>query len=268
MSSSVIFFMLFISTLTYSSEIVVHVNGVNGHDDSNCLQPHGHPCQSLEYVQQNVKSVANHSVVIEICNPGINLTAALIFEDIVGLSIRGSRSMNKTTINCNTFYSGLSFFNITGLSLSFLKLTNCGTMEQNLTLTSALYIVNCTNVSIRNSSLRNSNGRGISLLYTNGQVVIDNTDILDSFVRNESSNFVFGGGGLFIKFTKCTSSLVSNSCGSDEGHNSNAMYMYTIRNCNLSQNVVNANTNSDTQQKHDGYSNTKCCHLSCTPFHV
>ena len=253
MSSPVIFFILFIPTLAYSSECVICVDGEHGHNNVSCLQPCerlcgqpcGPPCQSLEYVQHNIKNFTNLSVVIEICNSRINLTTALVFEDFVGLSIRGSRSMRQTTstINCSTSFSGLSFFNITGLSLSFLKLTNCGAMEQNLTLTSALYVVNCTNVSIRNSSFHKSNGRGISLLYTNGQVVIENTDILESFVRNESSNFVFGGGGLFIKFTKCTSSLVSNSCGSDEGHNSNATY--TICNCNFSQNVVNANTNSD-----------------------
>ena len=240
-------------SLAYSSELVIYVDAVNGQNDSSCLQPRGPPCQSLEYVQQNVKSVTNHSVVIEICNPGINLIAALVFEDFVHLSIRGAGSMNQTTINCSTSYSGLTFFNITGLSLSFLQLTNCGAKGNStvlnpfthkiLILTTAIYILNCTDVTINNSVLRRSNGTGISIYDTNGQVVIENTDILESFVRNTNPDLVVGGGGgMFIEFTKCTPGIVSNSCIHDEGHNSNAVY--TICNCNFFLNAVNATTNS------------------------
>ena len=248
MSFPILLLVLVIPTLAYSSECVIYVDGVNGHDDLSCLQPHGPPCQSLEFVQQNVKSVTNHSFVIEICNPGINLTAPLIFEDFINLSIRGE-GMNQTTINCNTSCSGLSFFNITGLSLSFLRLTNCGAKGNStvlnpftyemLILTSAIYILNCTDVNISNSVLSMSNGTGISIYDTNGQVVIESTDILESFVRNASSDFLVGGGGLFIEFTKCTPGVVSyNNCIHDEGHNTNAIYI--IRNCNFSHNIVNA----------------------------
>ena len=253
MSSAVIFFILFIPTLAYSSECVIYVDGEYGHNDLSCLQPceqpHGPPCQSLEYVQHNIKRFNNHSVVIEICNPGISLTAPLIFEDFIDLSIRGAEDMTQTTINCNTSYSGLSFFNITGLSLSFLQLTNCGAKGNStllnpfthkmVILTSAIYILNCTDVNISNSVLFRSNGTGISIYDTNGQVVIENTDILESFVRNASSDFLLGGGGLFIEFTKCTPGLVSyNNCIHDEGHNTNAVYI--IHNCNFSHNIINA----------------------------
>ena len=249
MSFSILLLVLVIPTLAYSSEHVIYVDGVNGHNDLSCLQPHGQPCQSLEYVQQNVKFVTNHSFVIEICKPGINLTAPLIFEDFIDLSIRGKKGMDQTTINCNTSYSGLSFFNITGLSLSFLRLTNCGAKGNStvlnpfthkmLILTSAIYILNCTDVNISNSVLSMSNGTGISIYDTNGQVVIESTDILKSFVRNASSDFLVGGGGLFIEFTKCTPGVVSyNNCIHDEGHNTNAIYI--IRNCNFSRNIINA----------------------------
>ena len=244
MSFPILLLVLVIPTLAYSSECVIYVDEVNGHDDSNCLQQQGQPCQSLEYVQHNVKNFTNHSVVIEICNPGINLTAALVFDDFIDLSIRGAEGMNQTTINCNTSCSGLSFFNITGLSLSFLQLTNCGAIDKitiqkpytykMLTFTSALYIRNCTDVNISNSTLSMSNGTGISIYDTNGQVVIENTDILESFVRNASSDFLVGGGGLFIEFTNFTSGLVNNE------HNSNTIY--TICNCKISQNIVNVTT--------------------------
>ena len=252
MNSPVIFFILFIPTLAYSSECVICVDGKHGHNDFSCLQPCeqpcGPPCQSLEYVQQNIKYFTNHSVVIEICNSGINLTTALIFRDFEDLSIRGrgAESTEQSTINCSTSNSGLIFFNITGLSLSFLNFTNCGAksyilehfIQVNLTVMSALCIINCVNASINNSVLYMSNGTGIEIYNTNGQVTIENTDILKSFVRSAGSNPVFGGSGLFIGFSNCTPSLISNSCIPNGGHNSNAIY--TICNCNFSQ---NANTN-------------------------
>ena len=260
MSSPVIFFILFIPTLAYSSECVICVDGEHGHNNVSCLQPceqpceqpYGPPCQSLEYVQHNIKNFTNHSIVIEICNSGINLTTALIFRDFEGLSIRGrgAESMNHSTINCNTSNSGLIFFNITGLSLSFLQLTNCGANnyitehlnQRNLRVMSALFILNCVNANISNSVLYMSNGTGIEIRNTNGWVAIESTDILKSFVRSAGSNAtVLGGGGLFIAFNNCTSSIISNSCIPNGGHNSNAMY--TIHNCNFSQNAVNVSTN-------------------------
>ena len=247
----VIFFIFFVPTLVSSSECVICVDGEHGHNDSSCLQPHGPPCQSLEYVQHNIKNFTNHSVVIEICSSGINLTTALIFRDFIDLSIRGrgAESMDHSTINCSTYNSGLRFFNITGLSLSFLKLTNCGAKNYitehfdqfNLTVMSALFILNCVNTTINNSVLYMSNGTGIEIYNTNGQVAIENTDILKSSVRSAGSNPVFGGSGLFIGFTNCTLSLlISKSCIPD-GHNSNAMY--TIHNCKFFQNAVNVGTN-------------------------
>ena len=258
MSSPVIFFILFIPTLAYSSEYVICVDGEHGHNNVSCLQPCeqlcGHPCQSLEYVQHNVKSVTNHSLVIEICNSGIYLTSALIFRDFIDLSIRGAESMDQTSINCSTSNSGLSFFNITGLSLSFLKLTNCGTKSYitehpfNLTVMSALYILNCVNATINNSVLYMSNGTGIKVCDTFGQVAIENTDILESFVRSAGSSVVFGGSGLLIGFAHCTPSLISNSRIPDRGDSSNALY--TIHNCNFSQNAVNASTYSSDSRYH------------------
>ena len=252
MSSPVIFFIVFIPTLAYSSECVICVDGRHGHNDFNCLQPCeqpcGPPCQSLEYVQHNIQNFTSNSVVIEICNSGINLTTALLFRDFVGLSIRGRgvESMDQSTINCSTSNSGLIFFNITGLSLSFLNFTNCGaknyiTEHLNLMM-SALYIFNCVNASINNSILYMSNGTGIEIHNTNGQVAIENTDLFKSFLRSAGSNTtVLGGGGLYIGFNNCTSSIISNSCIPNGGHNSNAMY--TIFNCKFSQNTVNVSTN-------------------------
>ena len=253
-----LFLVLLVPPLTCSSDLTICVDEVNGHDDSNCLQPHeqpcGYPCQSLEYVQHKANNFTNHSVVIEICNSRINLTAALVFEDFVGLSIRGSRSMRQTTINCNTSFSGLSFFNITGLSLSFLRLTNCGAKGNStsfdpptakcLIVTSAVYILNCTDVTIQDITLNRSNGTGISMYDTNGKVSIENTKVEESFVRGTSDE-VFGGGGMHIEFTYCTPGTININCTHSKGRNQNATY--TIRNCTFSKNFINVSKINESQ---------------------
>ena len=247
-----LFLVLLVPPLTCSSVLTIHVDEEKGHDDSNCLQKKGHRCQSLEYVQQNINNFTNHSVVIQICNPEINLTAALIFRDFIDLSIRGAEGMDQTTINCVTYNSGLSFFNIIGLSLSFLRLTNCGAKgnstaydpytEQCLIITSAVYILNCTDVNINDITLSQSNGVGISMYDTNGNVSIENTTVLESFVRGTSSDGVFGGGGMHIEFTYCTPGTFNTNCTHGKGRNQNAMY--TIHNCTFSKNAINVTNGS------------------------
>ena len=66
--------------LVCSPEHVISVDSVNGHDNSSCLQSNGRSCQTLEFVQHKLKSITDNSVVIEICEPGINLTKAHTFQ--------------------------------------------------------------------------------------------------------------------------------------------------------------------------------------------
>ena len=71
---------------------------------------------------------------------------------------------------------------------------------------------------------------------TNGTVLIQNTDIIDNFIRNDSSDMVFGGGGMHIEFTYCTPGTISNDCTHSEEHNYGSAY--TIQNCTISGNMV------------------------------
>ena len=230
------------------AEHVISVDSVNGHNNVSCLQPNGHPCQTLEYVQSKLKSVTDNSVVIDIREPGINLTKPLNFTNFSFLSIRGAESENHSYIHCNTSLSGLSFFNVTGLTLSFIQLISCGAKgnsstcdpktNKTLVTTSALYMLSCTNVTITNVVLNGSNGTGISLYDTTGEVRIEHTNIMESFVRSNSSDIVSGGGGMHIEFSYCTPGSC-HDCTHSKDHDSYATY--TISNCKFVRNAVHAN---------------------------
>ena len=241
----VLFLTAFPSLLFGVAEHVIYVDSDSGHDKATCLQSCQQPCQTLEYVHRHLKSVANESVVIEICGPQINLTIALDFTHFTDLSITGHQ--NKTKILCNTPYSGLAFINVTGLSLSYVQLTNCGA-KQNSTMydpstnkmiieLSAIFVLNCRDVNITNCVIYRSDGTGISMLNTNGNVRIEHTDIIESSLRSDSSDIMmFGGSGLHIEFNYCSNGNTAynhTNCTHSE-HYKNATY--TIYRCTFIEN--------------------------------
>ena len=88
-----------------------------------------------------------------------------------------------------------------------------------------------------------SNGTGISMYDTTGEVRIEHTNITESCVRTNSSDIVSGGGGgMHIEFTFCAPSTSScwNYCiTNSKRHGSNATY--TLNNCTFVRNAVSAN---------------------------
>ena len=224
------------------------VDSDSGHDNTTCLQSCQQPCQTLEYVHSLLKSVANESVIIKICGPQVNLTRPLTFTTFSNFSITGDQ--NITDIFCNSPYSGLSFINITGLSLSYVQLTNCGAKHNStqhykyrmIIELSAVFLLNCRDVHITNCVINESNGTGISMLNTNGNVSIEHTDIIESSLRSTSSNsdLLFGGNGLHIEFNYCNNgndAYNHTNCTRTE-HYRNAMY--TIYRCRLIRNRASA----------------------------
>ena len=128
-----------------------------------CLQPGGGvPCQTLEFVQSQLKSVSSGSVKIEICQPGVNLTKPLNFTDMIDFSIAGEDSSSYVRILCNKSGAGLVFMNGTGLSLTYLWMFSCGaelnTSDTDFTRVAAMHIIDCWNISITNTLVKSSNG--------------------------------------------------------------------------------------------------------------
>ena len=242
------FLTAFPSLLFGVAEHVICVDSDSGHDNATCLQSCQQPCQTLEYVQRHLKSVANESVVIKIRGPQINLTGALNFTNFSNLSIRGTK---YAEIFCDTSYSGLSFNNVTRLSLSYIQLTNCGAGQNStvydtskyrmITELSAVFLLNCRDVNITNCVIYRSDGTGISMLNTNGNVFIEHTNIIESSLRSNSSDIMmFGGSGLHIEFDYCSNgnhAYNHTNCSRSE-HYSNAYYM--IYKCTITGNRANA----------------------------
>jgi len=92
------------------------------------------------------------------------------------------------------------------------------TGNNSVTYNSALYILNCTNVAIRNITVQRSNGTGLSMYDTNGTVLIADSHFQENYIRaskvNSSSGVGTGdgGGGIHIESTHCSPGRVSAQC--------------------------------------------------------
>jgi len=61
------------------------------------------------------------------------------------------------------------------------------TGNNSVTYNSALYILNCTNVAIRNITVQRSNGTGLSMYDTNGTVLIADSHFQENYIRASKS---------------------------------------------------------------------------------
>ena len=223
--------------------LTVTVNGITGVDSDQCLVPNSsQKCKTLSFVADQLSQKdLKHMVEIVIEGEVLDLRRGVEFSGYSELSIYGS----STTVNCaGSSGAGLAFVDVQGLRLHSLSVEGCGT-ERNSTsvnphspnqtecLRVAVYILNCTNISIDRVNIRSSNGTGVSLYDTGGTVEI--TDCQFTANRLEHGEESLGGGGVHIEFTLCPPGHVGKCPGRETPVNSSN---YTIQNCSFSNNSV------------------------------
>ena len=210
----------------------VYVHGSKGNDSLECLNSNSSetPCQSLSFVSENLTQ--KHFVHIEILSELLNLTRAVNFNNYSHLTISGSG--RHTTLYCNKSNAGLAILQVKNFLLYSLTVNNCGALRPSTTsqkyLPVAVYVLNCTNVSISGVTIRSSNGTGLSVYDTNGVVDIMHCNFINNSVLNHNTS---GGGGLYIEFTVCSPEFKMKY----EDHSQrNSNSTYNINNCNFKHN--------------------------------
>ena len=213
----------------------------NGHDNPECLKWTERPCQTLGYAVRNFPDKT--SVLIEVAKPGIILSTAVSFVGYTDISIVGEEISGTVSIVCNSSDAGLSFANVTGLSLSNINLTGCGVarnvtrFEKSVTFIeiSALHLFNCSDVNVTSFAVFKSRGTAISILDSYGKLNITNTCVMKSSIKDYSDK-MYGGNGLAIEFTP----LNGNNFNSSNCNYKHCSTMYTINNCTFLRNKADA----------------------------
>lgn len=147
---------------------------------------------------------------------------------IIGLNI-------VTSILCYKG-AGLSFTYITNLTITNISLKNCGhiyTTPENITFKAAVLIIDCRDLFISSSSIRESEGTGLVMLNVRGTITILNSTITMSKVNSQKAS---GGGGIYLELSLHNSSL--------DGQKECDEAMYYINNCTFTNNAATTTNSS------------------------
>ena len=223
------------------SQWQVFIDVVRGEDSTDCLSSNStaKTCRSLSFVVENFPQ--KEMVTITLLSHQINLTKPVEFKNYTHLIIGGC----NTTLYCNESNAGLSFVLVQNLTIVSMTVEHCGALRettaynpnlpnQTLILRIAVYVLNCTNVTISNVDVVSSNGTGMSMYDTNGMVNITHC----TFNENRVTELEEGGGGLHIEFTIC--SVGMENCSGHNGRNNGSRYI--LKNCKFFNNVARSFT--------------------------
>ena len=206
-----------------TANITLHVNKDNGTDNSTCRDG-SVPCATLAYALEDLDSdttvlldneVTSHFNITTVQGPISNITL--------------SSSRGKSVINCSE-EAGLAFINVSSLAISNVKLHNCGAWRDStsynalgdpVTYSVALYLYNCTDVSLVSTTVSYSPGAGVVMLAVIGLVEVSDSNFIDNGHRIPRGGYEFNrtfetvrlaGCGLLIELPSCPLGVSSKNC--------------------------------------------------------
>ena len=200
--------------LSVKWEHKIYVSTTAGINDTTCWTSGQHkPCSTINLA---LKGLQHNSTVIYI-TPGIytleygNETQLRNKSQvaIIGNVSNSPGEQQKVVIICTPF-TGISFFESNNITLQSLTLHGCGGVQistsRNLSSQSfellmfqvAVYMLYCQNVLITNVVIKSSNGTGLTIYNTVGNVTISGCVFKENGV-----GISYGGGGLQIEWSYC-----------------------------------------------------------------
>lgn len=216
-----------------------------------CLSDQDMPCKTLDFALEHLKS--NTEIILL---PGFQiLTEKKQVSNLENISIVANGSMEETVINCTNSGAGMEFVHVRNLVINGLWIRNCGSLQQSTSrenenstfymFRSAVYVLNCTSVSVFGCNFVHNYGLGMVIFDTNGLVDISFSRFINNSVPSYEVSDYPGGGGLYIEHSTCSPSYDNDAipCGTSPFANGSD---YTILNCtfhnNTATNLPNAST--------------------------
>ena len=216
------------------------------------MKPHLSNCESTGDTSYHCHSVIamfellshKNSTKIFIQSGVYILNRSYVLEDLHDIQIRSNAS-KPAVIMCNNnsdVDNGVAFLRVSNLTIEHLSIVGCGMKHVTssyhgrgnfVSVHSAMFIQNSTNVFLVDFNISNSTGIGLLIYDTSGIVNITRCTFtnnkLDSLHPNAS------GGGIHIEFTKCTPGVAS--CDSHENAY-NKYSKYIIAHCTFEGNAA------------------------------
>ena len=165
---------------------------------------------------------------ISLCSGNSELAGALAFLNKDSVTLTGKAN---STLTCYGQDAGISFENVTRISLRNVAIKGCGSVHgyHTTSFSSSIFIKNSSRIFLKNTSLLNSQGSGMVLLQSYARVKIVNCTFKHGIAK---ASTLCGGGGLFIELA------------------SFKKYPQSAMNLTV--------TNTHFENNHAGHSNTTC----------
>ena len=193
----------------------------------------------------------NYSVDIIVESGSYALNTSYTFKNLCNIRLSSEHNDTLAEIKCmpnitgnHSSDTGLAFVGVENLTIEYLTITGCG-MKHNssvliktrfIILQSALFIQNSSGISIFNVSFVDNNGVGLLIYDTNGTVNIVNSLFMGNKLREaEATEYLAGGGGIYIEFTKCTPGIPKCDPKSNRHH---ACSHYVVDHCRFVGNIA------------------------------
>ena len=221
----------------------------NGFDNETCLTNGSseNACGTLAFAASGIGDMTR---ILLSCGPH-TLDTIIAITRYTNVSISGECSALSTIIQCplsddvNSTGTALSFENIINLSITNVTFLECGGLFNSteyipgntpptVPFRSTVHILNCTSVILQSVVFTASNGKGLSIFDTNGNVKIVNCIFVHNKVSIPEHLFYPGGGGLYIEHTYCTPGTIM--CDYEDNFFNNGS-TYTIQSSLFESNV-------------------------------
>ena len=150
----------------------------------------------------------------------------------------------NTTIDCKQ-NAGLAFINVTNITIQNIAFHNCGMIfnstsenpnstDATLSSKAALLFEYCNNVTLTSITVNSSDGVGIQMYNTIGNVSISHSVFSENKIKESHS--ISGGGGLYIEFSLCEPGTNGKNCKPTQ-RNFTTCAAYTISYTNFTFNT-------------------------------
>ena len=182
------------------------------YQEINCDLYFDHKCNhslSLEQIANNSEN-SHRSLYINITTGHLSLISSITFLGYKSLTITGNTSHTAAVVmTCQGGQSaGLTFSNITRLTLQGLTITNCGVISVNtverLNFSSAITILYSKHVTLEDVIVINNRGIGLTILnHQGGLVDIKSSNFVGNKIHdgdNLINSSLFAGGGVYVTF--------------------------------------------------------------------
>ena len=183
-----------------------------------------------------------HSSIDVLFMSGIHmLNERYVFTNLQNIRLSGTLLGTRPAIKCTDDFdsdAGIGFIQIKNLTIEHLDIIGCGTKHMStstsnngefITHLNALYVQNSTDILVFNVSISNSNGTGLSIVDTNGTIIIISSFFSNNIltIPTELGTILSGGGGIYIEYTECAPGV--RECNSHYKFANNSVI--TVKNC-------------------------------------